>query len=191
MEAIAASSKVVKYVDMPLQHIDEEMLRLMRRETSREHIEDLIQEIREAIPDISLRTTFIVGFPGETEKQFESLLEFIERVRFERLGIFTYSREEGSRAAQMSGQLSAATKNARYRRAMQLQRRIASELANSMIGRQVKALVEQPLVARTAGDAPEVDTRVLLTRRGPVGEFVNVRITGTQVYDLRGEICVQ
>src|SRR5262252_752395 len=132
MDAIAASSKVVKYVDMPLQHIDDEMLRLMRRETSRKHIEDLIQAIREAIPGITLRTTFIVGFPGETEEQFESLLEFIERVRFERLGIFTYSQEEGSRAAKMSSQLSAATKSARYRRAMQLQREIASELAKSM-----------------------------------------------------------
>src|SRR6476620_8379767 len=139
MEAIAASSKVVKYVDMPLQHIDEEMLKLMRRETSRQHIEDLIQALRATIPGIHLRTTFIVGFPGETEKHFESLLEFVERTRFERLGIFTYSQEEGSRAAKMSGQLPAATKNARYRRAMQLQRRIASELANSMIGRQVKA----------------------------------------------------
>lgn len=189
MEAIAASSKVVKYVDMPLQHIDEEMLRLMRRETSREHIENLIQELREAIPDITLRTTFIVGFPGETEKQFESLLEFIERTRFERLGIFTYSQEGGSRAAKMSNQLSAATKNARYRRAMQLQQKIASELAKSMIGKQVRALVEQPLVARTARDAPEVDTRVLLPRRAAVGEFAKIRITGTQVYDLRGEIC--
>jgi len=189
MEAIAASSKVVKYVDMPLQHIDEEMLRLMRRETSREHIEDLIQAIREAIPGITLRTTFIVGFPGETEKQFESLLEFIERIRFERLGIFTYSQEEGSRAAKMSDQLSASIKNARYRRAMQLQQEIASELAVSMIGRQVEALVEQPLVARTERDAPEVDTRVLLKHHAPVGEFVKVRITGTQVYDLRGEVC--
>src|SRR3984893_17363897 len=189
MEAIAASSKVVKYVDMPLQHIDEEMLRLMRRETSREHIEDLIQAIREAIPGITLRTTFIVGFPGETEKQFESLLEFIERIRFERLGIFTYSQDEGSRAAKMSDQLSASIKNARYRRAMQLQQEIASELAVSMIGRQVEALVEQPLVARTERDAPEVDTRVLLKHHAPVGEFVKVRITGTQVYDLRGEVC--
>jgi ribosomal protein S12 methylthiotransferase len=154
MDAIAGSSKVVKYVDMPLQHIDEEMLRLMRRETSRKHIEDLIQGLREVIPDITLRTTFIVGFPGETEKQFESLLEFIERIRFERLGIFTYSQEGGSRAAKMSDQLSAATKNARYRRAMQLQQKIASEHAKSMIGKQVQALVEQPLVARTAGDAP-------------------------------------
>jgi len=189
MEAIAASSKVVKYVDMPLQHIHEEMLQLMRRETSRQHIEDLIQALRETIPGIYLRTTFIVGFPGETEKHFESLLEFIERTRFERLGIFTYSQEQGSRAAKMNGQLPAATKNARYRHAMRLQQKIARQLADAMVGTEIKALVEQPLIARSAGDAPEVDTRVLLISSGPVGEFVKVRITGTQVYDLRGEIC--
>src|SRR5271165_5509203 len=188
MEAIAASSKVVKYVDMPLQHIDEEMLGLMRRETSRQHIEDLIVALRATVPGIMLRTTFIVGFPGETEKHFESLLEFIERVRFERLGIFTYSQEQGSRAAKMDGQLSAATKNTRYRRAMRLQKMIASELAQAMIGREITALVEQPLIARSAGDAPEVDTRILLTGNAPVGEFVSVRITGTQTYDLRGEV---
>src|SRR3984893_3036590 len=189
MEAIAASSKVVKYVDMPLQHIDEEMLLLMRRETSRQHIEDLIQALRATIPGINLRTTFIVGFPGETERHFESLLGFIEQTRFERLGIFTYSQEQGSRAAKMEGQVSAATKSARYRRAMRLQQRIAGQLAEAMVGKEIKALIEQPLIARSAGDAPEVDTRVLLTSNGPVGEFVKVRITGTQVYDLRGEIC--
>ena len=188
MEALAASSKVVKYVDMPLQHIDEEMLKLMRRETSRQYIEDLVQALRATIPDITLRTTFIVGFPGETEKQFESLLEFIERTRFERLGIFTYSQEEGSRAAKMSGQMPLAMKNARYRRAMRLQQKIASELADTKIGKQIKGLVEQPLVARSAADAPEVDTRVLLTNSAPVGGFVQIRVTGTQVYDLRGEV---
>jgi len=190
MEAIAASSKVVKYVDMPLQHIDEEMLKLMRRETSRQHIEDLIQTLRATIPGLHLRTTFIVGFPGEKEEHFASLLAFIEQTRFERLGIFTYSQEEGSRAAKMSEQVPVATKNARYRRAMQLQQKIANQLANAMVGKEIKALVEQPLIARSEGDAPEVDTRVLLTTAGaPVGEFVKVRITGTQVYDLRGEIC--
>jgi ribosomal protein S12 methylthiotransferase len=188
MQAIAASSKVVKYVDMPLQHIDDEMLGLMRRETSRQHIEDLIVALRATVPGIKLRTTFIVGFPGETEKHFESLLEFIERIRFERLGIFTYSQEQGSRAAKMNGQLAAATKNARYRRAMRLQKRIASRLADEMVGQEIKALVEQPLVARSEGDAPEVDTRILLSDNAPVGEFVRVRITGTQVYDLRGEV---
>jgi ribosomal protein S12 methylthiotransferase len=189
MKAIAGSSKVVKYVDMPLQHIDEEMLKLMRRETSRQHIEDLILELRATIPGIHLRTTFIVGFPGETDKHFESLLEFIERTRFERLGIFTYSQEEGSRAARMDGHVTNVTKNARYRRAMRLQQKIASQLAESMIGKEIGALVEEPLIARSAGDAPEVDTRILLNGAGPVGEFVKVRITGTQVYDLRGEIC--
>jgi ribosomal protein S12 methylthiotransferase len=188
IDAIAASSKVAKYVDMPLQHIDEEMLRLMRRETSRQHIEDLIHAIREGIPGIALRTTFIVGFPGETEEHFESLLEFIERTRFERLGIFTYSQEEGSRAAKMDGQLPAAVKNARYRRAMTLQQKIAVENAQSMIGREIKVLVEEPLVARSQSDAPDVDTRVLLSRAAPVGQFAKVRVSGTQVYDLRGNV---
>ncbi len=188
MEAIAASSKVVKYVDMPLQHIDEEMLGLMRRETSRQRIEELIVAFRETVPGIKLRTTFIVGFPGETEKHFESLLAFIERVRFDRLGIFTYSQEQGSRAAKMSGQVSATTKTGRYRHAMRLQKKIANELAQAMIGHELKVLVEQPLIARSAGDAPEVDTRVLLSSNAPVGEFIPVRITGTQVYDLRGDV---
>jgi ribosomal protein S12 methylthiotransferase len=188
MRAIAQSSKVVKYVDMPLQHIDEEMLALMRRETSRGHIEDLIQALRSTVPGITLRTTFIVGFPGESEKHFESLLEFIEATRFERLGIFTYSQEQGSRAAKMNSQISLATKNARYQRAMRLQKKIASQLAESMIGEEIQALVDQPLIARSPGDAPEVDTRILLSGSAAVGEFVRVRITGTQVYDLRGEV---
>jgi ribosomal protein S12 methylthiotransferase len=105
------------------------------------------------------------------------------------LGIFTYSQEEGSRAARMDGHVPAATKNARYRRAMRLQQKIASQLAQAMIGKEITALVEEPLIARGAGDAPEVDTRILLNGAGPVGEFVKVRITATQVYDLRGEIC--
>jgi ribosomal protein S12 methylthiotransferase len=191
IDAIAASSKVAKYVDMPLQHIDEEMLRMMRRETSRRHIEDLIQAIREGIPGIALRTTFIVGFPGETEDHFESLLEFIERTRFERLGIFTYSQEEGSRAAKMDGQIPPAVKNARYRRAMSLQQKIAAEIAQSMVGREINVLVEEPLIGRSESDAPDVDTRVLLSRTAPVGQFAKVRVSGTQVYDLRGDVVAE
>ncbi len=187
IEALAASSKVAKYIDIPLQHIDEEMLGLMRRETTRQHIEDLIQAIREGIPGVILRTTFIVGFPGEKEEHFASLLEFIERVRFQRLGIFTYSREEGSRAAKMPNQVPAATKAKRYRHSMELQQRIACEHADAMIGKEIKALVEQPLVARGEGDAPEVDTRILLSRPAPVGMFAKVLVTGTQTYDLRGD----
>ena len=184
IETIAECGKVARYIDMPLQHIDEAMLGRMRRETSRAHIEDLIVRLRAGIPGVALRTTFIVGFPGETETEFGSLLEFIERVRFERLGIFKYSQEEGSRAAKMPGQISAAQKNARYRRAMTLQQKIAREIAAEKVGQELKLLVDQPLIARTEGDAPEVDTRVLLTEPAPVGEFVRRKIRGARGYDL-------
>ncbi len=184
IETIAQCGKVARYIDMPLQHIDEAMLGRMRRETSRAHIENLIVRLRAGIPGIALRTTFIVGFPGETEAEFESLLEFIQRVRFERLGIFKYSQEEGSRAAKMPGQISAAQKNARYRQAMTLQQRIAREIAAEKVGRELKLLVDQPLIARTEADAPEVDTRVLLAEPAPVGEFVRRKIRGSRGYDL-------
>jgi ribosomal protein S12 methylthiotransferase len=160
------------------------MLTTMRRETSREHIESLIQRLRAAIPGLAIRTTFIVGFPGETEEHFESLLEFIERVRFERLGVFKYSREDGSRAAKMEGQLSEKTKNARMRKAMLLQQRIAKEQAEAQIGRRMKVLADAPRIARTESDAPDVDCRVLLSEDVPVGEFLEVEVTGSRVYDL-------
>ena len=187
IETIAASKKVARYVDMPLQHIHPRMLELMRRETSSEHIENLVARIRAGIPGIALRTTFIVGFPGETEEEFDYLLDFIERTRFERLGVFTYSQEEGSRAAKMDGQLSPKVKTARYRGAMKLQQRIAREISAAQVGRTLRALVDQPLVARGEVDAPDIDGRVLLSRPAPVGEFIDVKITGTQVYDLVGD----
>jgi len=185
--AIARNPKVAKYVDMPLQHIHTEMLGTMRRETSREHIEDLILRLRAGIPGLALRTTFIVGFPGETEEHFESLMEFIERVRFERLGIFSYSQEEGSRAAKMENQVPTKVKNRRYREAMKLQQRIAGELAEAQNGRTLRVLTEQPRIARSEYDAPDVDGRVILTKNAPVGQFVDVRVTGAQVYDLVAE----
>ena len=175
---------------MPLQHIHPRMLELMRRETSSEHIDNLIARIRAGIPGIAIRTTFIVGFPGETEEEFECLLDFIERTRFERLGVFTYSQEEGSRAAKMDGQLSSKVKTARYRKAMKLQQRIAREISEAQVGRTLRALVDQPLIARGEADAPDIDGRILLSRPAPVGEFIDVRITGTQVYDLVGDPCV-
>jgi ribosomal protein S12 methylthiotransferase len=183
---IAESKKVCRYIDMPLQHIHPRMLELMRRETSSEHIENLIGRIRAGIPRIAIRTTFIVGFPGETEEEFEYLLDFIERTRFERLGVFTYSQEEGSRAAKMEGQVPQKVKATRYKRAMKLQQRIARETSEAQVGRRLRALVDQPLVARAAADAPDIDGRILLSRAAPVGEFIEVEITGTQVYDLVG-----
>ncbi|HEY5792202.1 MAG TPA: 30S ribosomal protein S12 methylthiotransferase RimO [Chthoniobacterales bacterium] len=184
IRAIAQNPKVAKYVDMPLQHIHEEMLGTMRRETSRQHIEDLIDSLRAGIPGLGIRTTFIVGFPGETDAHFESLLEFIETRRFERLGVFSYSQEDGSRAAKMEAQIPAKVKNARHRKAMKLQQKIAAEIARGQVGRELRVLVETPQTARTEHDAPEVDCRVILEEPAAVGEFRTVRVTGTQVYDL-------
>ena len=189
--AMAGNPKVARYVDMPLQHIHGEMLGSMRRETSRKHIEDLIGRLRAGIPGLGIRTTFIVGFPGETEEHFTALVEFIEAIRFERLGVFRYSQEEGSRAAKMPNQVPAKIKNRRYREAMQVQQRIAAELARAQKGAMVRVLVDQPRIARSEHDAPEVDCRVILNRSAPVGEFINVRVTGSQVYDLLAETIMQ
>ena len=184
IQTIAECDKVARYIDIPLQHIHESTLLRMRRETSREHIERLIDKLRAGIPGLSIRTTFIVGFPGETDEEFGSLLKFIEQVRFERLGIFKYSREDGSRAAKMPGQVPAKIKNARYREAMSLQQKIAHELSAETVGRELKLLIDQPFIARTEADAPDVDARVILSRPEPVGQFVIKRIAGARGYDL-------
>ena len=184
IDTIAQCDKVARYVDIPLQHIHEAMLQRMRRETSRQHIENLIYKLRSGIPGVTLRTTFIVGFPGETEEQFASLLDFIQRTRFERLGIFKYSQEEGSRAAKMPGQVPVKTKNARYRMAMSIQREIAHETEREKIGRELKLLVDQPHVARSEADAPDVDSRVILSKEAAVGEFFRLKIAGSRGYDL-------
>jgi ribosomal protein S12 methylthiotransferase len=184
IETIAECDKVARYIDIPLQHIDDAMLGRMRRETSRAHIEHLIHKLRAGIPGVTLRTTFIVGFPGESDAEFASLLDFIRRTRFERLGIFKYSREEGSRAAKMPGQIPAKIKNARYRAAMSVQQQIARDVAREKVGRELKLLVDQPHIARSEGDAPGVDTRAVLSEAAPVGEFVWRRITGSRGYDL-------
>ena len=184
IETIAECDKVARYIDIPLQHIDESMLGRMRRETSRAHIEDLIHKLRAGIPGVTLRTTFIVGFPGETDAEFETLLDFIRRSRFERLGIFKYSQEEGSRAARMPGQVPAKIKNARYRAAMAMQQSIAHDLAREKIGSELKLLVDQPHIARSEADAPDVDARVVLSEPAPVGEFIRRTVKGSRGYDL-------
>jgi len=184
IETIAECNKVARYIDMPLQHIDDSMLERMRRETSRAHIENLIDRLRSGIPGVALRTTFIVGFPGETEEEFETLLNFIRNTRFERLGIFRYSQEEGSRAAKMPNQIPLKVKNARYRMAMSLQQKIAHEIAREKVGSELKLLVDQPHIARTEGDAPAVDAHAVLSKAASVGEFVWRRITGSRGYDL-------
>ena len=184
IETIVECDKVARYIDIPLQHIDDSMLERMRRETSRAHIENLVDKLRSGISGVALRTTFIVGFPGETEEEFETLLNFIRKTRFERLGIFKYSQEEGSRAAKLPNQIPLNVKNARYRTAMSIQQQIAYEIAREKIGSELKLLVDQPHIARSEGDAPDVDARVIMFKAASVGEFVWRRITGSRGYDL-------
>ena len=182
--AIARLPKVARYVDMPLQHIQEGMLKDMRRETSEAHIRDLVSRLRAGIPGLAIRTTFIVGFPGETDEQFDTLLGFIQSAKFDRMGVFTYSQESGSRAAKMEGQISASVKKARYRKAMAAQQKVATERAASFVGKKVRVLVDTPNVARTEADAPDVDGKVLLQKPLTPGEFAEVTITGHKIYDL-------
>ena len=181
---IAACPKVARYVDMPLQHISDSMLTVMQRETNGDYIRDLVRRIRAGIPGIALRTTFIVGFPGETEADVAELCDFIRATRFERLGVFPFSREDGTRAAKLDGQIPAKEKQRRRRRLMTLQQGIAAEVGRQSLGHELKVLVEEPGVARSETDAPDIDGRVYVPSDLPVGEFARVRITGCETYDL-------
>jgi ribosomal protein S12 methylthiotransferase len=153
IRTIAECPKVARYVDIPLQHIHQNLLERMRRETSREYIVDLLKRIRAGIPGIALRTTFIVGFPGETEESFNSLLEFISETRFERLGVFAYSREEGTRAAAMAGHVPAKTRERRRKLAMAAQHEVAMSVAEGFVGRTLRVLVERPAGTQELQDA--------------------------------------
>jgi ribosomal protein S12 methylthiotransferase len=148
IQTIAECPKVARYVDIPLQHIHQNMLERMRRETSQQYIVDLIRRIRAGVPGITLRTTFIVGFPGETEEYFEALLDFIRAAKFERLGVFAYSQEEGTRAGKMAGQIPPKVKQRRRERAMAAQHEVAVAAAESFVGRTIRVLVEGEATAR-------------------------------------------
>jgi ribosomal protein S12 methylthiotransferase len=181
---IAECDKVAKYVDIPLQHISDRMLTAMKRVTSGDYIRDLLRRMRAGIPGLGIRTTFIVGFPGETEEDFQELLEFIEEFRFERAGVFQYSKEEGTRAYKMDGQLHHATRKSRWSRSMAALQKIAGETNQAQVGKQVRVLVEQPGVARTQWDAPEIDGSVMVDESIPVGEFADITIGDWRGYDL-------
>ena len=221
IQTIAECPKVAHYVDIPLQHIHENMLERMRRETSKQYIVDLLKRIRAGVPGIAVRTTFIVGFPGETEACFNDLLSFIKETRFERLGVFTYSKEEGTRAGGMAGQLSDKIKQRRRDLAMAAQHKVAREVSQSYVGRTIKVLVEGKantkqlaaanvsswehgliretetlsaglgtgsyLVARGEADAPDIDGRVYIRGKLPIGEFARAKIIGHTDYDLIAE----
>ncbi|MGL4398516.1 MAG: 30S ribosomal protein S12 methylthiotransferase RimO [Luteolibacter sp.] len=181
---IAECDKVAKYVDIPLQHISDIMLTAMKRVTSGDYIRDLLRRMRAGIPGLGIRTTFIVGFPGETEEDFQELLEFIEEFRFERAGVFQYSKEEGTRAHKMDGHLHHATRKSRWSRAMAALQKIAGETNQAQVGKAVRVLVEQPGIARTQWDAPEIDGSVMVDEAIPVGDFADITIGDWRGYDL-------
>ncbi|MDP3921395.1 MAG: 30S ribosomal protein S12 methylthiotransferase RimO [Candidatus Omnitrophota bacterium] len=197
MIAMRDLDRVCKYLDMPLQHASDRMLTAMNRGITKRRTVDLLRQFRETVPNLAIRTTFIVGYPGETEEDFEELMAFMAEMKFERLGIFTYSQEEGSAAAKLGDQINEDVKQDRLDRAMRLQQSVSLENNERMVGKTLKVLVEerdekdsQQWIGRSEMDAPEVDGNVIV--RSPkqelrIGEFYPVRITGCREYDLLGE----
>jgi ribosomal protein S12 methylthiotransferase len=197
IDLIAKEERICKYVDMPLQHINNRILKLMHRDITKKEIMSLIKKIRNKINNVYLRTSIMVGFPTETQEEFNELLDFLKEVRFERLGAFIYSREEGTRAFDLKGQVHYRRKKSRFDRVMLLQQGMAKELNQSLLGKQVEAMVDEKdadednlYLARLEQDAPEVDGIVYIRsqKRLLPGEFYRVKIADALEYDLVGEL---
>lgn len=196
IETIAEEPKVCHYLDIPIQHASDRVLRAMGRRTNQKELRLWIERLRERIPDICLRTTLISGFPGETQEDFEELYRFVNEMEFDRLGVFPYSQEEDTAAAELPGQIPEEVKEARRDELMELQQAIAFEKAEEMIGRVLTVMVEGKVadedvyVTRTYRDAPNVDGYLFLNTTAALmtGDFVRVLVTGSNEYDLIGEI---
>jgi ribosomal protein S12 methylthiotransferase len=191
LETVASEEKVCKYIDVPLQHSERRILKLMGRGGSRSYYEKLIARIREVIPDVSIRTSLIVGFPQETEADFEGMLKFVGKMKFDRLGAFKYSREEGTAAYGLKGQVPLRVKEKRYRRVMELQSAISADVNEKLVGRTFRVVVDEVdrgvAVARTCSQAPEIDGVVFIEDPNVrKGVFVNVEIKEAYDYDLKG-----
>jgi ribosomal protein S12 methylthiotransferase len=191
---IAEEEKVLKYIDMPLQHINDRILKLMDRKTTGARIRNIINKLREEVPNLTLRTTFIVGFPSETEEEFEELLDFADRAKFERAGAFKYSQEEGTKAGEMSDQITDEVKEERYERLMEVQSEVSLNKNRALVGTVHEGFVEGAengnYIARISSQAPEVDgvTYIRRTKKLKVGDLVKVSITDADIYDLYGEV---
>lgn len=196
INAIKDLPKVCHYLDIPVQHGADSVLKRMGRHTNRAELEKIIQKLRHKIPDIALRTTIITGFPGETDSEFEELKDFVKKNRFDRLGVFTYSQEEDTKAADMPEQLPEERKESRRSEIMELQQQIAFEKSTSLTGREMDLIVEGYLpedevyICRTYMDAPDVDGYVFVETNWQLmsGDFIKARITGSEGYDLTGEV---
>lgn len=196
IQTIREEKKICHYLDLPIQHASDRILQRMGRKTDKKQLQGIIGKLRDAIPDICLRTTLITGFPGETEAEHEELIEFIDQMEFDRLGVFTYSQEEDTPAALMPDQIPEEVKLSRQAQLMELQQEIAFEAAKDMVGRTVTAMIEGKVadenayVARTYKDAPNVDGFLFVNtdRELITGDFVKVKVTASYEYDLIGEL---
>jgi ribosomal protein S12 methylthiotransferase len=195
LATLSTARKIVPYLDMPLQHINDTMLRRMARRVTRAETEELIQRLRQAMPGLTLRTTFIVGFPGETEEQFAELCDFVAQTRFERLGVFTYSVEPGTPAVKLEDHLPEEIKLARRDRLMRIQQRVAFDWAQAQVGREIEVLIDAAdpevpgwYLARGHADAPEIDTQIRVKGRNlKAGDLVRVKVTAADGYDLQAK----
>ena len=196
IEVLKTEPKLCHYLDMPIQHSSDAILKRMGRRTSRKELEEVIGKLRREIPDITLRTTLITGFPGETEEDHEILKAFIQDMRFDRLGVFTYSPEEGTPAERMPDQVPEAVKEERRDELMLLQQQISAEKTADMVGKTLEVLVEGRIpeegiyVGRTYRDAPDVDGYIFLNAEEEIisGDFVTAEVTGSDEYDLTGDV---
>lgn len=200
IKTVANNNKISKYFDIPIQHISNPILKKMNRRTSKENITSIIEKIRKQIPDVTLRTSLIVGFPGETNENFEELLEFVKTTKFDKLGVFKYSKEEGTPAARLPEQIHGNTKKARYNKIMAEQQKISKQVLENKVGKNYKVLVEDMsfdgkyFVGRTMQDVPEEDGLVYIENDGSfdvneiLNNFVNCKITDVTNYDLKGKI---
>lgn len=196
IQTISSQEKICNYLDIPIQHASDKILKKMGRRTSNEDIRNIISRVRQEIPDICIRTTFITGFPGETLEDHETVMNFVDEMEFDRLGVFTYSPEEDTPAACFEDQIDEEVKKERQAEIMELQQEIAFEKAEAMVGRAVLAMIEGKVadenayVGRTYKDAPNVDGMIFINTDEELmtGDFVTVKITGSYEYDLIGEI---
>lgn len=191
IEAMATLPKVLKYIDIPLQHTHPDVLRRMKRPWDGERYLRLFEKVRAAMPEVAIRTTFIVGFPGETDEEFTHLLDFCRDARLDRVGAFVFSKEPGTPAHDLEGQISPRVKQERYDRIMRLQQRISLEKNEEWVGRELDVLVEEAkdgwLIGRSHRDAPEIDGLVFVQGEAAPGSIVRARVTGAEHYDLYGE----
>ncbi|MCF7874196.1 MAG: 30S ribosomal protein S12 methylthiotransferase RimO [Candidatus Omnitrophica bacterium] len=192
IDLIASEEKICNYIDLPIQHINKRILKLMNRKTTPENIIALVKKIRKKIPDCAIRTSVIVGFPTETEAEFRQLLDFIKAMKFDKLGAFAYSQEEGTQAAQLSGHIHHMTKKRRLRQVMEAQQKVAAEKLEQFVGKKITVLVlekrEGFYIGRTQYDAPEVDGVVFIKRNNlKIGRFYKVKVSDSLEYDLVAE----